>query len=244
MPKCTDSGPGVIRKILSSMPGATREHESEQRERAWSPPGEPGQVGERPSAHPDGGGDGEHHADDQQRAEQQGQHGSAREDDDRDDQVPVVHRGVARVSSVAADCPPTSASAPGTACTGGAEPGDRVERRRGRSMRARTSSVTHGWVYVTQVGRQVRPPGSGRSPRFDPCRPAVLHRPERRCPAAVDRRVLVRVGRLRGRLGHRMTGPDRSVLPAGYDHLSGRTRPRSPLSCNDSRPSSAPWTPP
>ena len=38
-----------------------------------------------------------------------GQHGSAREDDDRDDQVPVVHRGVARVSSVAADCPPTSA---------------------------------------------------------------------------------------------------------------------------------------
>ena len=153
------------------MPGATREHESEQRERAWSPPGEPGQVGERPSAPPDGGGDGEHHADDQQRAEQQraeqqGQHGAAREDDDRDDQVPVVHRGVARVSSVAADCPPTSASAPGTACTGGAEPGDRVERRRGRSMRARTSSVTHGWVYVTQVGRQVRPPGSGRSPRL------------------------------------------------------------------------------
>ena len=91
---------------------------------------------------------------------------------------------------------------------------------------------------------RVRPPGSGRSPRFDPCRPAVLHRPERRCPAAVDRRVLVRVGRLRGRLGHRMTGPDRSVLPAGDDHLSGRTRSRSPLSCNDSRPSSAPWTPP
>ena len=24
-----------------------------------------------------------------------------------------------------------------------------------------------------------------------------------------------------------MTGPDRSVLPAGDDHLSGRTRPRS-----------------
>ena len=37
-----------------------------------------------------------------------------------------------------------------------------------------------------------------------------------------------------------MTGPDRSVLPAGDDHLLGRTRPQSPLSCNDSRPSSAP----
>ena len=29
----------------------------------------------------------------------------------------------------------------------------------------------------------------------------------------------------RGRLGHRMTDPDRSVLPAGDDHLPGRTRP-------------------
>jgi hypothetical protein len=33
-----------------------------------------------------------------------------------------------------------------------------------------------------------------------------------------------------------MTGPDRSILLAGDDHLSGRTQPRSPMLCNDSRP--------
>jgi len=100
---------GHQENICRRCPGRRRNTKANNGNGPGRRPGDPGQVGERPSAHPEGGGDGEHHADDQQRAEQQGQHGSAREDDDRDDQVPVVHRGVARVSSVAADCPPTSA---------------------------------------------------------------------------------------------------------------------------------------
>jgi len=46
---------------------------------------------------------------------QEGQHEEDDAQDDRDDQVPVVHRGVVQVSSVAVDCPPRCASAPGTA---------------------------------------------------------------------------------------------------------------------------------
>ena len=57
---------------------------------------------------------GEHHEDDHQH--------------DRDDQVPVVpDRGVC-TSRVVAVLPPTSASAPGTACTAVAQPLDRLER--------------------------------------------------------------------------------------------------------------------
>ena len=60
----------------------------------------------------------------------------------------------------------------------GADRGDGVERRRGRSMRARISSVPLGWVFVTRVGRHEcgGPTARGRGPR---CSPSSLGRGDR-----------------------------------------------------------------
>jgi hypothetical protein len=113
-----------------SSPRGDEEHEREQRERAWSAPGESGQVGEGPSAHPKGGGEGKYHGDDQQqrgeqRAEQQGQH----------QKMTPRTIGMIRFRS----------------CT-----------RRGRSMRARISSVTLrvGFRYTGWEARVRRADGA------------------------------------------------------------------------------------
>ena len=168
---------------LIPLPSSDRrfeEHEREQRERLVGA-GEPGQVGERPSAHPRVAAT-ENHGDDQQqrgeqRAEQQGQH----------QKMTPTTIGRIRFRS----CTEASCTCPASRWTvhrdarrrrgprhRGADRGDGVERRRGRSMRARISSVPLGWVFVTRVGRHEcgGPTARGRGPR---CSPSSLGRGDR-----------------------------------------------------------------